>query len=164
MSKLDKKYKPASDNPDEFHYYGTHGLGWATADTLDGAIRKAFQTSYFGDMRSWLLNCHKAGQAGIGFFTCRVPLPASAAYKIEYFMPLVEGLTERKNHILTYVTKKHIAYGDDLDDEITRLKHRNKELRDKITDLRDQLNNLQEFGSSWTKDEQFKEAEDGKPS
>lgn len=107
----------------DFHYYVSHGLGWKTAPTLEEAIEGAFCTNAYGDMRGWLLNIQKDGKPGIPFFCCRVPLPTTESYSIEWFCPKVEGLTERKNMIVTYVTQKKVAWMRDPDDRIRELEH-----------------------------------------
>ena len=65
----------------------------------------------------------KDGMAGINFFVCKVPLPLEAPYSIEWFAPKVEGLEEAENLILTYYTKKKIAYGKDYE---SLLRHERK--------------------------------------
>lgn len=106
-----------------YHYYVSHGLGYKIAETLSEAMEGAFCTSAFGDMGAWLRNIQKDGGAGIPCFTCRVPLPMSSSYEIEWFVPQVEGLTERQNRIVTYVTKKKLAWMVDPADEIRQLQH-----------------------------------------
>lgn len=109
----------------DFHYFVSHGLGWQVGATLEEAMQKAFCTSFYGDIRKWLLNCQKDGKAGIPVFSCRVPLKADASYKIDWFCPVVEGLTERKNLIVTYRTMKKVAWMHDPCDEIRELKAEN---------------------------------------
>lgn len=106
----------------DFHYFVSHGMGWATGETLDEAMKKAFCTSAFGDMRAWLRNVHKEGQCGIPAFTCRVPVASDANYSIEWFVPKVDGLTDRQNVIVTYVTGKMVNWLRDPEDEIRELK------------------------------------------
>ncbi len=105
-----------------YHYFASNALGWATADTLDEAIEKLWH-AHHTDVRKWLLNCHKEGQPGIAFYCCRVPLSAEEHYKIEWFCPVVEGLTECQNRILTYYTQKRIAHCAEPQDTIRRLQN-----------------------------------------
>jgi hypothetical protein len=105
----------------DYHYFVSHGLGWKTGATLEEAIKGAFCTSYYGDMRSWLNNIHKEGNPGIPFYCCRVPLAADANYSIQWFQPEVEGLTECQNRIVTYVTKKKVAHMRCPEDKIRKL-------------------------------------------
>ena len=107
----------------EFHYYVSHGLGWATGSTLKEAVKKAFCTSYYTDMRAWLRNCQKDGNPGISFWHCRVPLSADESYKIDFFTPQVEGLTECGNAYVTWlrVGKKEVAWYADPMDRVYKL-------------------------------------------
>ncbi len=102
------------------HYFVSNGLGFATADTLDEAIDKLWHARHT-NVRTWLLNCHKEGQLGLPFFCCRVPLSADVHYKIEWFAPVVEGLTECQNRILTFYSQKKIAHTASPDDRIRKL-------------------------------------------
>ena len=107
-----------------FHYFVSHGMGWATGANLEEALHKAFCTSRFGDMRSWLRNIQKGGEAGIPCFTCRVPRSAESHYEIEWFVPqMPEGvkLEERQNRIVTWVTQKNLASMKDPADKIRAL-------------------------------------------
>jgi hypothetical protein len=56
-------------------------------------------------------------------FSCRVPLPDDAHYKIEWYKPAVDGITEGKNHLVTYLTKTKYAIHRDPNDRITQLRH-----------------------------------------
>jgi len=102
----------------EHHYFATHAMGWSTAATEDEAIERLMLKN---TDPSWVRNCLKDG-APLVFFVCRVPLAETANYKIEWFMPKVDGLTEQKNMLVTYLTKKAYAVMRDPQDEIKRLK------------------------------------------
>lgn len=109
-----------------FHYFVSHGMGWATGANLEEAMRKAFCTSYYGDMGKWLKNIQKQGEAGIPCFTCRVPLADDVNYSINFFVPqMPEGvkLEERQNRIVTWVTQKNLASMRDPNDRIRELEH-----------------------------------------
>ncbi len=108
----------------KFHYFVSHGMGFAVGETLDEAMSKAFCTTYYGDMGKWQRNIQKEGRAGIPVFTCRVPLAADAPYEIEWFCPKVEGLTERKNMVVTYVTQKKVVWMRDPEDRVRELEHK----------------------------------------
>lgn len=107
----------------QHHYYATHALGWVTAETKDAAIEKLLLKN---TDPSWNRNCLKDG-AFLTVFVCRVPLPSTASYKIEWYMPVVDGITEPENHIVTYLTKTKYAIARDLNDEIKKL---NKQIAD----------------------------------
>ena len=100
------------------HYFATHAMGWVTADTEAEAIEKLMLKN---TDPSWVRNCLKSGEPLV-FFTCRIPLASDASYKIEWFVPQVEGITEAKNYLVTYLTKTKFAVMRDPRDEIKKLK------------------------------------------
>ncbi len=110
----------------QHHYFASNALGWATAETQEEAIEKLWHARHT-DVRKWLANAHKAGDLGLVFFVCRVPLPADADYRIEWYAPQVEGLTETGNYLLTYYSQKKIAYARDPQDTIRKLEAATKE-------------------------------------
>lgn len=113
----------------EFHYFANHAVGWVTADTEDEAVEKLLLTN---TDPAWCRNCLKDG-AFIIVFVCRVPLASTAPYKIEWYRPVVDGITESKNLIVTYLTKTKYATAPDLNDKIGVLKNRVSELLEQLT-------------------------------
>ncbi len=109
----------------EFHYFANHAVGWVTADTEDEAVEKLLLQN---TDPTWCRNCLKAGEFII-VFVCRVPLASTAPYKIEWSRPVVDGITESKNLIVTYLTKTKYATARDPNDEIAQLTHELEELR-----------------------------------
>lgn len=112
----------------EYHYFANHAIGWSTGSTEAEAIDKLLLQN---TQPSWVRNCLKAGEF-VTIFSCRVPLPEKASYKIEWYIPQVKGITEPKNHIVTYLTKTKYAVARDLHDEIKHLNARYQELADVI--------------------------------
>lgn len=110
------------------HYYASNGLGWSTAETMQKAIEKLWHANHT-DVRKWLNNCHKDGQPGISFYVCRVPLPAEQSYRIEFYAPKVPGCTEQANLVLTYYSKKKIAWTHDKVDKIRALQAEIEQLK-----------------------------------
>ena len=108
----------------DFHYYAANGLGWGTGPTLEDAIARMIQAVGVSESKKWIANSHKSGKPGVSFWSCRVPLPADADYRIDWFQPQVEGLTECGNKFLTYCTAKERAWCPDQQDVITRLQRR----------------------------------------
>ncbi len=113
----------------EFHYFANHAIGWVTADTEAEAVEKLLLQN---TDPSWARNCLKAGTF-ITVFVCRVPLASTAPYKIEWYRPVVDGITESKNLIVTYLTKAKYATAPDLHDVIDVLKNRISELLEQLT-------------------------------
>lgn len=111
------------------HYFATNALGWATAPTLEEAIEKLWRSYTSGDTRKWLANSHKEGNFGITFWTCRVPVAADQEYRIEFYAPKVDGLTESTHWFLTYYSKNKIAYSRDPEDTIRHLQKQLRELK-----------------------------------
>lgn len=109
----------------QHHYFATWALGFVTADTEAEAIEKLCR-HWASDLKSTQLNINREGELGVTIWTCRVPLPSDQNYKIEWFIPAVDGLTEPRNHILTYVTKTAHAVKRDPADRIKMLR---RELR-----------------------------------
>jgi hypothetical protein len=108
-----------------YHYFANHALGWVTADSEEAAIKRLLLEN---TDPAWVRNCLKAGEPLV-LFVCRVPLPADAPYRIEWFAPKVEGLTEGKNFLVTYLTKTKYAVMRDPNDEIRKLEHELEELK-----------------------------------
>lgn len=123
----------------DFHYFASHALGWATAETKEDAIEKLWRQFTSGDIRKWLQNAHKSGEFGLHFWCCRVPLPADADYRIEYYAPKVEGVTEGGNYILTYYTSKVMKWRADPEDQVRRLEQRFRDLE--IVEVDDPVEN-----------------------
>ena len=118
----------------QFHYFASHALGWATASTLDGAIEKLWHDRHT-DVKAWLLNTHKAGSPGLVFFVCRVPLSEDANYKIEWYAPVVEGISECENRMLTYYTQKKVVHGPDQADATKRAVDQSKKVEQALFNL-----------------------------
>ena len=91
-----------------FHYFATHGLGFAMADTREAAIEKLVD-GFRHDLKPWLLNAHKNGDPGIYIWTIKVNLPLEAPYKIEWFAPKGVETEEPLEHYLTYLAAKKFA-------------------------------------------------------
>lgn len=106
------------------HYFATHALGWETGATLEEAIEKLLLRN---TDPTWVRNCLKDGVL-LPIFTCKVHEQAEKAYKINWFQPVGVETSEKKNVLVTYLTKKAYAYCDDPGDDIQRLTARIKEL------------------------------------
>jgi len=91
-----------------YHYFASHALAFAMADTREAAIEKLIK-GYPGGLKSWLLNTHKDGEPGIYIWTCKVNTPLEEGYKIEWFMPKGVDTENGKEHYLTYITAKKFA-------------------------------------------------------
>jgi len=99
------------------HYFATNAMGWAIAETKDEAISRLLLKN---TDPSWARNCLKDG-THLTVFVCRVPLAESAHYKIEWYVPQVEGITESQNYMVTYLTKTKYAVMRDPNDRIKQL-------------------------------------------
>ena len=91
-----------------FHYFATHGLGYAKADTREAAIEKLVD-GFRRDLKPWLLNSHKAGDPGVYIWTVKVNLPLDENYKIEWFAPKGVDVQFPEEHYLTYISAKTFA-------------------------------------------------------
>jgi hypothetical protein len=124
----------------QHHYFVSHALGWATGEDLESTIEKLWQGRHT-DVKKWLTNAQKEGNPGINFFACKVPLPADADYKIEWYCPKVEGLTECGNHLLTYYTQKKIAHCPDRGDDVRKLQQQLRDTKAQLEELRTAVEN-----------------------
>ncbi len=115
----------------QHHYFASHAIGWVTADTEAEAVEKLLLKN---TDPGWCRNCLKDGTFII-MFVCRVPLPADAPYKINWYQPVVDGITEGKNLIVTYLTKTKYATARDPNDEIRVLEHRIDKYVERIEEL-----------------------------
>lgn len=91
-----------------FHYFATHGLGYAKADTREAAIEKLVD-GFRHDLKPWLLNSHKAGDPGVYIWTAKVNVPLDEGYTIEWFAPKGVDVEETLEHYLTYLSAKTFA-------------------------------------------------------
>jgi hypothetical protein len=91
-----------------YHYFASHALGFAMADTREDVIEKLIKGHPNG-LKSWLLNAHKDGDPGVYIWTCRVNAPLEKGYKIEWFQPVGVEVEDGREHYLTYVTAKKFA-------------------------------------------------------
>ncbi len=65
------------------HYFAVCAFGWATAKSAIAAMDKtqeAFQDMVFSDTE-------------LDIFTYKVPLPEESTYDIQFFKPVVDGIT-----------------------------------------------------------------------
>lgn len=115
----------------EFHYFASHAMGWVTAESEEAAIEKLLLTN---TDPSWARNCLKSGEPLV-FYTTRVPLASDAPYRIEWFAPQVEGCTEGKNHLVTYLTKKAYATMPDPRDAVRKLERERDEREQALFNL-----------------------------
>lgn len=98
----------------EVHYFATHALGFATADTREGAIEKLLtelNLGRAGDLRTIVANHHKDGEPGLYIWTARVHAE-EGSYRIEWYMPKDVEADDAREHYLTYFTKKKYAVWD----------------------------------------------------
>ena len=122
---------------EQFHYFATHAMGYAIAKSHDEAISDLLLKN---TDPTWVRNCLKSGEP-MTVFCCRVPLAATAPYKIAWYRPEVDGLTETGNHIVTYLTKKKFAVMADPRDEIVKLTKKNVALQSLVDILQDKDDN-----------------------
>ena len=118
----------------QHHYFVSNALGWATGPDLESTITKLWHGEHT-NVKTWLGNAHKNGDLGLNFFTTRVPLSEDSNYSINFYCPVVEGLTESANYVLTYFTKKTVAYTRDPSDDIRRLEDEVSTLKEKIAEF-----------------------------
>ena len=110
---------------DEHHYFASHAIGWVTGDTRDEAVERLLLKN---TDPQWFRNCMKAGDF-LTVFVCRVPLPDNAPYKIEWYVPQVEGITETENRVVMYLTKTKAVTKRDEHDTVVKLTRELEELR-----------------------------------
>lgn len=91
------------------HYFASHGLGWAVAETREEAVTKAIR-SCSSVIKGALLNAHKAGEPGWYVWSTRVELPVTAAYTINFFQPVKVPQSNPRQHFVTYISKREIAF------------------------------------------------------
>ena len=93
------------------HYFASCGLGYATAEDQDDAIRKLVG-AFRSEFRNMTNNGRKRGQPGGYLWTCKVHAPSDTKYSIEFYAPKKSDVdwSEGEHHYTTYVTAKEIAY------------------------------------------------------
>ena len=93
----------------EHHYFASFGMGWKTADTRSEAV-KGLVAGFRPEFKSMTAASHKKGGRGAYIWSCRVEVPSDVNYDIEWFAPKGVTKTDAKEHYVTYVTNKEIAY------------------------------------------------------
>jgi len=111
-----------SDKKEVGHWFANHGLGWSVSEvSREDAIEKLLLS--VNTPKDWHRNCLKDGGV-LSVYSCYVPVDIKTAYKIEWFTPVVDGVRDGANHMVTYLTQKKCAYMRDPSDLI------NKQLRE----------------------------------
>lgn len=91
------------------HYFASFAFGWKTAATRDEAVNGLVE-GFRNDVKTIVKNSHKNGSPGAYIWTCKVNAPQDAKYGINFFQPVDVDIEDGKNHFVTYVTNKSIAY------------------------------------------------------
>ena len=91
------------------HYFASFAFGWKTAATRQEAIEGLVE-GFKSEFKPMAAAAHKRGQKGAYVWSCRVEVPQDEHYGIEYFAPKGVAKSEAKEHYVTYVTAKSIAY------------------------------------------------------
>jgi len=99
----------SDDCPGNGHYFASFGLGWATAATRDEVVNKLVD-GFRSDVKRMTANIHKDGGLGAYIWTCKVNAAEDAKYSIEYYMPKGVDISDAKEHYITYVSAKKVAY------------------------------------------------------
>ena len=86
----------------EYHYFATCVLGWATAPTREEAQRKLIY-KFRQELKKITKNCQKRGEPGGYIWSCKVMLPHTEKYHIQSYQPQAEWY-EGKNSYITYLT------------------------------------------------------------
>ena len=90
------------------HYFASHAMGYAMAESREEAVEK-LAAKHGMNMKSWLLNSHKAGEPGVYIWSVKVLAPMDENYSIEWFMPKGVELEDGREHYVTYYSKKKVA-------------------------------------------------------
>ena len=108
---------------DKFHYFATHALGYAVADTRDEAIANLLLQN---TDPKWVRNCLKDGNF-VTVYSTRVHADSKAAYKIEWYQPVGVETSEGQNDLVTYLTKTKFAVSPDGNDRAVKYSARLEE-------------------------------------
>ncbi len=107
------------------HFFATHALGYAKAETRLKAVEKLLLQN---TDPSWVRNCLKDGHH-VTVFSCEVHGDIDEGYRVEWYQPKDIEISDGRNEMVTYLTKTKFALMRDPQDEITRLRAELKELR-----------------------------------
>ena len=91
------------------HYFASHAMGFATGVTRKGAVLNLAEKHHLYSMKSWVMNCHKAGEPGVYIWSCKVNAAEDEDYKIEWFQPVGVEVEDGREHFVTYATTKKVA-------------------------------------------------------
>lgn len=95
------------------HFYASHALAWAVADTRKGAIDKLMEATD----PAWARNCLKSGSV-LSVFSCQVNVAIDVPYKISWFCPADVDWQDGRNDFVTYMTKTKYALMRDPSDAL----------------------------------------------
>lgn len=76
-----------------FHYFASTCFNWATADTLEEAVKKVASVAPRGAIQAGI-----ARHEGLYCITYRVELPKTANYRINLFVPIGVPTSEEQHH------------------------------------------------------------------
>ncbi len=91
------------------HYFATCAFGWKVADTRDKAIRGLIE-GFRGEAKRTTANLHKQGEMGMYIWSTRVEIPLDQKYEISYYQPKGVPISDSREHCVTYVSAKHVAW------------------------------------------------------
>ncbi len=93
----------------EHHYFASNAIGWKVAATRDEAVIGLVE-GFRSEFKGMVARVHKNGDPGSYVWSCKVETPIKEDYKINFFAPVGVPKTEPRDHYVTYVTNKKIAY------------------------------------------------------
>lgn len=101
------------------HYFATHALGFAKAETKEGAIEKLLLQN---TDPQWARNCLKDGEP-LGIFVCCVEEPIDTPYRVDSFWLHPKGVKwgHGENRMVTYLTKTKYTTMRNPNDRIRKL-------------------------------------------
>jgi len=88
------------------HFFASCAFGWATAATRSEALEKLAREYW---SQTDIRKQQKKGQPGVYLWSCRVPLPESSSYSIDFYAPKDVGATDGQNWFVTYMARDAIG-------------------------------------------------------
>lgn len=87
------------------HYYATCAFGWHVGETRQEAISKLLK-SFRHEASSVVKNSIKEGNIGFYVWSCRVDVPKSTEYRIEFYQPKDVPIADAVEGTIVYMTQK----------------------------------------------------------
>lgn len=104
-SLAEKAWLEGWDSVKPHHYFATCAFGWQVAETREEALSKLIK-AFRHDASKVVKNSVSSGDMGFYVWSCRVDVPKSTKYHIEFYQPKGVPLADAVEGSIVYMTTK----------------------------------------------------------